>query len=75
MLTVDVERACDVAIVRCAGRIVRGAEVSSYAMQWSRRRTRAPSCSTCQSWSLSTPAGSAHWCFLAQLDSGSRHTS
>src|SRR5256885_16064680 len=28
MLTVDVERACDVAIVRCAGRIVRGAEVS-----------------------------------------------
>jgi anti-anti-sigma factor len=28
MLTVDVERAGDVAIVRCAGRIVRGAEVS-----------------------------------------------
>src|SRR2546430_17684606 len=28
MLTVDIERACDVAIVRCAGRIVRGAEVS-----------------------------------------------
>src|SRR5947207_8715070 len=28
MLTVDIERASDVAIVRCAGRIVRGAEVS-----------------------------------------------
>src|SRR5215467_6789117 len=28
MLTVDVERAGDVAIVRCVGRIVRGAEVS-----------------------------------------------
>src|SRR2546429_262686 len=28
----------------------------SYAMQWSRRRTRAPSCSICQNWSLSTPA-------------------
>src|SRR5207237_1191129 len=34
----------------------------SYAMQWSRRRTRAPSCSICQNWSLSTPVGSAHWC-------------
>ena len=28
MLTVDVERAGDVAVVRCVGRIVRGAEVS-----------------------------------------------
>jgi len=28
MLTVDIERASDVAIVRCVGRIVRGAEVS-----------------------------------------------
>ncbi|HEV2713634.1 MAG TPA: STAS domain-containing protein, partial [Terriglobales bacterium] len=28
MLTVDVERGGDVAVVRCVGRIVRGAEVS-----------------------------------------------
>ena len=45
MLTIDVEKADDVAVVHCGGRLVRGADVlHAEETQWSRKKTRASWC-------------------------------
>ena len=51
MLTIDVEKANDVAVVHCGGRLVRGAEVAR-AARLSPSATSARS--TCSTWSPAT---------------------